>query len=413
MKEQWKQDIQQKLADFQQPAPELSWDIIEEAVRQKRTAKKLHLVALWTVVTTAAAIALLLVGHFSLSVHQQQAAQTPLLAQPSATAPNTVQHEYSYPSAENNTPQSASSTTESIKQVFRHLAQAFSNVKDSDYTATPILTAALTSDPPNTNCETPKEGHKPLPASTLEHQTTTSTFTKSHSYRPAPSTELTAKVYVSGLLGASNSNSPSATLAVSGTYYDCESTSDTRLNSIPTWEEASGMDRDVHHHQPIRIGFSLRYTLSKRWSIEGGFSYSHHSTDITETSDNFKSYTDQQLTYIGIPVNANYSVWSTQRWNIYASAGGEIERMVKGKATTHTVVDGVTNPETEETIKMSRPLFSVNAAMGAELKLTEGISIYTEPGLGYHFRNGEKLSTIYRDNPLNLHLNLGLRFQLK
>lgn len=97
MKEQWKQDIQQKLADFQQPAPELSWDIIEEAVRQKRTAKKLHLVALWTVVTTAAAIALLLVGHFSLSVHQQQTTQTPLLAQPSATAPNTVQHEYSYP----------------------------------------------------------------------------------------------------------------------------------------------------------------------------------------------------------------------------------------------------------------------------------------------------------------------------
>ena len=105
MKEQWKQDIQQKLADFQQPAPELSWDIIEEAVRQKRTAKKLHLVALWTVVTTAAAIALLLVGHFSLSVHQQQTTQTPLLAQPSATAPNTVQHEYSYPSAENSTPQ--------------------------------------------------------------------------------------------------------------------------------------------------------------------------------------------------------------------------------------------------------------------------------------------------------------------
>ena len=180
MKEQWKQDIQQKLADFQQPAPELSWDIIEEAVRQKRTAKKLHLVALWTVVTTAAAIALLLVGHFSLSVHQQQTTQTPLLAQPSATAPNTVQHEYSYPSAENSTPQPASSTTESIKQVFRHLAQAFSNVKDSDCTATPILTAALTSDPPNTNCETQKEGHKPLPASTLEHQTTTSTFTKSH-----------------------------------------------------------------------------------------------------------------------------------------------------------------------------------------------------------------------------------------
>ena len=45
MKEQWKQDIQQKLADFQQPAPELSWDIIEEAVRQKRTTTMLSLKA--------------------------------------------------------------------------------------------------------------------------------------------------------------------------------------------------------------------------------------------------------------------------------------------------------------------------------------------------------------------------------
>ena len=45
MEEQWIEELRQKLADFEQPAPEVSWEEIEKAVAaHKRQAKK---VAMW------------------------------------------------------------------------------------------------------------------------------------------------------------------------------------------------------------------------------------------------------------------------------------------------------------------------------------------------------------------------------
>ena len=40
MKEQWRKELQDKMADYQQPAPLLSWDELEQVVAaQQRPAK--------------------------------------------------------------------------------------------------------------------------------------------------------------------------------------------------------------------------------------------------------------------------------------------------------------------------------------------------------------------------------------
>ena len=147
----------------------------------------------------------------------------------------------------------------------------------------------------------------------------------------------------------------------------------------------------IHHHQPIRFGLSLRYRLDDRWSIESGLSYTRLSSDITTTVNDVTTVTEQRLNYIGLPLNISYELWGSRRFDLYVSAGGTIEKCLDASPWQ----------------------FSLNGAAGAEYKLSNSISLYAEPGLGYYFNDGSSTPTIYKDHPLNFNLNFGLRFNLK
>ena len=109
---------------------------------------------------------------------------------------------------------------------------------------------------------------------------------------------------------------------------------------------------------------------------------------------------EQHLTYIGIPVNVSYRLWGSRYLNVYLSAGGMVEKMVKGSQQTSDMTTSVS----------IRPLqFSLNSAVGAEFNISRQFSLYAEPGLGYWFDNGSSVSTYYQDKPLSFNLNFGIR----
>ena len=60
MKEQWEKEIQQKLADYSVPAPELSWTEIEAAIDKSQKCRVVMLRR--RRITVAAAIVLLIMG---------------------------------------------------------------------------------------------------------------------------------------------------------------------------------------------------------------------------------------------------------------------------------------------------------------------------------------------------------------
>ena len=159
----------------------------------------------------------------------------------------------------------------------------------------------------------------------------------------------------------------------------------------------------TRHHQPVRFGFSLRYRLNDRWSIESGLTYTRLSADFTKTVDDKSVTTEQRLNYIGIPVTASYLLWGSRYVNIYLSAGAMVEKMISGSRTTA----GVTN-----SVSIHPLQFSVNGAAGAEFRFTPQFSLYAEPGLGYWFDNGSDIPTFYQDKPLSFSLSLGLRLSL-
>lgn len=158
------------------------------------------------------------------------------------------------------------------------------------------------------------------------------------------------------------------------------------------------------HYQPIRVGVSVRVPVGHRWSLQAGVNYAYLKSEFKDVVRPKDVVGTQTLHYLGVPVSVSYDVWDTRRLNVYAAAGGEVEQLVKG-----TYKSGAG----DERVKERRPVMSVNAAAGAAFKLSQSISLYAEPGLSYHFKNGSGVESAYTDRPLGFSLNVGLRWNAK
>ncbi len=166
------------------------------------------------------------------------------------------------------------------------------------------------------------------------------------------------------------------------------------------------------HHLPVHFGLNVAYRLTDRLSIESGLSYTQLSSDMKDGTEKNYSTGSQELNYVGVPVNLKYRVLTYRRLRLYASAGLLAEQCVSGKVTKDIVLNG-TSTKTEESDVSSKPLqLSANAAVGVQFDLSGSVGIYAEPGLSYYFDDRSSLSTIYKEKPLNLNLNVGLRFTL-
>ncbi len=163
------------------------------------------------------------------------------------------------------------------------------------------------------------------------------------------------------------------------------------------------------HHQPVKIGISVRYRLNERWSLQSGLTYSYLESQLTAQKGSQTIVTDQELHYLGIPLGVNYSIWHNRHVNVYVGAGGEIEKLVNGKRLHGA--DKMTRPWTE-TVKESSPIFSANASAGLEWLLGDYFSLYAEPGASYHFDNGSSVHSAYTDDPFHFNLNIGIRLNL-
>ena len=163
------------------------------------------------------------------------------------------------------------------------------------------------------------------------------------------------------------------------------------------------------HHKPLRFGLSVRYVLDERWSLLSGITYSYLNSDIYVVYGSTIQSAEQKLHYLGIPIAASYSIWQNDHVNIYAVAGGEIEKLVKGKL----IVDrGVNHKSYTESVKENRPVFSTNASAGIEYQTKNGVSLYAEPGASYHFDNGSGVRSAYTDKPWDFTINIGLRINI-
>ena len=178
-------------------------------------------------------------------------------------------------------------------------------------------------------------------------------------------------------------------------------------SSTPTFRHQP--ETKLNHRVPVTVGVGVQYELTNRWALETGVTYTYlHSTGKSEGV--FTYTTTQQLHYIGVPLSASYKFIDANRFEMYARAGGAVERAVSAKRiqTIGTADEDLSNSTTQKIDRQGVQL-STSVAVGAELKLSRHIGLYAEAGAGYFFDNNQPLS--YRtEHPLSLTLQAGARF---
>jgi hypothetical protein len=165
---------------------------------------------------------------------------------------------------------------------------------------------------------------------------------------------------------------------------------------------------------PLSFGAGVRLHFTDRWSIGMGLNYTLLTskfngkyikvTDGIEEAPIAGNIRNIQH-YIGIPINAYYDVVSKDFINLYAYAGGAVEKCILNRYQ----VQAATNPNHSESVEGVQ--LSVNAGIGVEFRLGRYVGLYIDPSLRYYFNNGQPKS-IRSSQPLMLGFEAGLRFNL-
>lgn len=405
--------MQQKMADYQQPAPEVSWEMLDKALATNKPKAKV--VPMWMHRLAAAVVVGIVVVSAGYLVLRQQDEDTMAIVSQQKTdlLPST---ETAEEAAEDvvATVKTNSTNQEALLTAHTPILRA-QDVQEAEESATEQVKESTVSEPtqqttPSTTATTQKESSPTkshsatvIYPSDFQYKTTTTSVTASR---------LMAKAYLSNsMTGGANAMSLSTAISYgeNGGPDTNNPKEDTNSPLNPPTPIIQEKEERVSHRQPIRFGLTLCYRLNDQWSIESGLVYSRLSSDYTYLLGGVAyAHGEQKLNYLGIPLKVNHQLWNNRHFGVYVAAGGMMEKMIKG---THQTTENGQEQTTDVSI---RPLqFSVNGAIGMEYHLTNLMSIYAEPGVGYYFDNGSDVPTYYQEKPFSFNLNVGLRFSIK
>ena len=417
MKRNWKEDIHDRLGNFETDAPDGLWEAIhqrmaqtERAQAEKRQTPFVLQPALRRTACAAAACLALVVGYqyFADGGKEtangvKQAGGDGMIAVGGTVASDNSRYVASKPA------------TASI------VATNLAGVRVAKNGVTPAAVYAQTQNDESAQISTPQHLNpstsQPLnPSTSQPHNPSTSLL----AYTPADNSRgrhegaaarWTLSTSATTGMGASSVTNSTATY-VEAVGPDDVIWADNPQLGIGIFNQGKSVKTEYKHRLPVRVGFNVAYRLTDRLSVESGVSYTRLSSDMKDgTKDNYSSGS-QKLDYIGVPLNVKYRAFGYRRLSVYASAGLLTEKCVSGKTTHEYVISGEKKKHEAEDVAAKPWQLSVNAALGAQFDVLRNVGVYVEPGVSYYFDDRSTLSTIYKEKPLNFNLNLGVRYTI-
>lgn len=170
----------------------------------------------------------------------------------------------------------------------------------------------------------------------------------------------------------------------------------------------------VKHRTPFVLGLSVSVPLTDRWAFTTGLTYTRLSTEIESGSEESYFVTSQRLHYVGVPLQASYTFFRSRPLNVYVTAGGEIEKCVKGEQSTVFNVDETYRSSAGNRTDLGKGLWqlSFNASAGLQFNIAKNIGLYFEPGVAFYVSDGSSLPSIRHDRPWQFNMQGGLRFSI-
>ena len=433
MKRNWKEDIHDRLGNFETDAPDGLWEAIhqrmaqtERAQAEKRQTPFVLQPALRRTACAAAACLALVVGYqyFADGGKEtangvKQAGGDGMIAVGGTVASDNSRYVASKPATASIVATNLAGVRVAKNGVTPAAVYAQTQNDESAQISTPQHLNPSTSQPlnPSTSQHPPPSTSQPLnPSTSQPHNPSTSLL----AYTPADNSRgrhegaaarWTLSTSATTGMGASSVTNSTATY-VEAVGPDNVIWADNPQLGIGIFNQGKSVKTEYKHRLPVRVGFNVAYRLTDRLSVESGVSYTRLSSDMKDgTKDNYSSGS-QKLDYIGVPLNVKYRAFGYRRLSVYASAGLLTEKCVSGKTTHEYVISGEKKKHEAEDVAAKPWQLSVNAALGAQFDVLRNVGVYVEPGVSYYFDDRSTLSTIYKEKPLNFNLNLGVRYTI-
>lgn len=145
---------------------------------------------------------------------------------------------------------------------------------------------------------------------------------------------------------------------------------------------------DGDFRMPLTTGVSVERQLGKRLSLEAGLQYNRlHDVALPEGSHTYHT--------LSIPVRLNVNLAGNDKVDLYAMAGGSVEKCVAGAEN---------NSFGAEPLQQA-----VLAGVGVRYKLNDRFALFAEPMLTYHFDTDSSTRTLRTERPANFNLLCGVR----
>lgn len=440
MKRNWKEDIHDRLGNFETDAPDGLWEAIHQRMAQtervqaeKRQTPFVLQPALRRTACAAAACLALIVGYqyfadggketvSGVKVAQGRVADisTNRYVAKNAVAPAATVYAQTQNSPAVLQPNNGGETAaDAIAQPMQNDESAQISTPQHLNPSTPQHLNTSTSQHPDPSTSQPhnpstSQPHNPSTPQHLNPSTSLLAYTPADNNRgryEGAAARWTLSTSATTGMGASSVTNSTATY-VEAVGPDDVIWADNPQLGIGIFNQGKSVKTEYKHRLPVRVGINVAYRLTDRLSVESGVSYTRLSSDMKDgTKDNFSS-SSQKLDYIGVPLNVKYRAFGYRRLSVYASAGLLTEKCVSGKTTHEYVISGEKKKHEAEDVAAKPWQLSVNAALGAQFDVLRNVGVYVEPGVSYYFDDRSPLSTIYKEKPLNFNLNLGVRYTI-
>lgn len=221
-------------------------------------------------------------------------------------------------------------------------------------------------------------------------------------------------VRVSGNMGASQtiSSGSSYGMGTKGLYY-ASPTNSIENNYFFDVTRNQQTETKTNHTKSPSLSAIISFPIASGWSVGTGIVYSRLKNETVSERSIMKARQELSMDYIGIPVYAEYDLFTWKRLSLYADAGPMFEFCTNAR-TKHTAITGdkITD-KTEEKASVKDNRWSVNANIGIQARITRHSYLFVEPGFSYHFSNGSKVENYYTDKPAAFNLNIGYRFMIR
>lgn len=157
---------------------------------------------------------------------------------------------------------------------------------------------------------------------------------------------------------------------------------------------------------PVSIGVQFQMPISKLLSVGLGVNYTMLFSNHDALSRQETRQTQQTLHYIGVPLNLYTTFMQKDNIRLYAMGGVTLE---KGLYAFYRVSENGVRRSHGESIEGMQ--LSVTGGLGVELAVSNSTGLYFDPSIAYYFDNNQPVS-IRTAQPLQFKFELGFRFHL-